>query len=347
MRQFTSSTLKRSLGIGLVGGTLLASGMVLAAENLRMSTLGPGTSPYIVMNTFATIVNDQLDDYSIQVNATGAATRHAVETAQGRSQFFMSSPNLYHMMATETGPYSDARGVGALADNLRTVFNFPMGFYHVTTFADSGIESFDDFADKKIFLGPPGGAAYQTARLYIEGMTGLEPEEDYDVVSLGWDAAAQSFQDGHIDVYFNPTLPPSPAISQIALTNEIRLLGIPDDKLDDPAMQPVLERPGFRLGEIPAGVYGDNQVAEGDIRTVGVTVGLVTNKDVPEEAVYRMTKAFWEGLEARAAQVPVLKNITLEDVFVDINTPLHPGAERYYREIGLEIPEAALAGRDE
>jgi TRAP transporter TAXI family solute receptor len=295
------------------------------------------------MNTFATIVNEALDDYKIQVNATGAATRHAVETAQGRSHFFMSSPNLYHMMATETGPYSEAKGVGTLAENLRTVFNFPMGYYHAVTFANSGIESFEDFAGKKVFLGPPGGAAYQTTRLFIEGMTGLEPEEDYDVVSLGWDAAAQSFQDGHIDVYFNPTLPPSPAITQIALTNEIRLLGISDDKLNDPALAPALERPGFRLGEIPAGVYGKNQVTEGDIRTIGVTVGLVTNKDVPEEAVYQMTKAFWEGLEARVAQIPALKNITLEDVFTDINTPLHPGAERYYREIGLEVPEQALS----
>lgn len=343
MRHLKTRDFKSCLGAGLLGATLLAGSAAQAAENLRMSTLGPGTSPYIVMNTFATIVNEALDDYAIQVNATGAATRHAVETAQGRSDFFMSSPNLYHMMATETGPYSEAKGVGALAENLRTVFNFPMGYYHVVTFADSGIEDFDDIAGKKVFLGPPGGAAYQTTRLFIEGMTGLEPEEDYDVVSLGWDAAAQSFQDGHIDIYFNPTLPPSPAITQIALTNEIRLLGIPDDKLDDPALAPVLERPGFRLGEIPAGVYGENQVTEGDIRTIGVTVGLVANKDVPDEAVYQMTKAFWEGLGARAAQIPVLKNITLEDVFTDINTPLHSGAERYYREIGLDIPEQALS----
>lgn len=340
------SNLRCFVTTGLFCSALLAGGATSAAENLRMSTLGPGTSPYIVMNTFATIVNEALDDYDIQVNATGAATRHAVETAQGRSHFFMSSPNLFHMMATETGPYIDAQGVGALAENLRTVFNFPMGFYHVVTFADSGIESFDDIEGKKVFLGPPGGAAYQTTRLYIEGMTGLKHNEDYDVVALGWDAAAQSFQDGHIDVYFNPTLPPSPVISQIALTNDIRLLGIPDDKLDDPAMKPVLERPGFRLGEIPADAYGDGLVTEGDIRTVGVTVGLVANKDVPEQAVFDMTQAFWEGLEARAAQIPVLKNITLDHVFVDINTPLHPGAERYYREAGLEIPEEALAGRE-
>lgn len=335
-------SLSRLWLLGPLGMALALSTSTLATEHLRLSTLGPGTSPYIVMNTFATLVNDQVEGYQVQVNATGAATRHAVETAQGRSDFFMSSPNLFHMLATETGPYRSVAGVGRFADKLRTVFNFPMGYYHVVTHADDGIESFADLAGKKVFLGPPGGAAYQTSRMFIEGMAGLLPEEDYDVVSLGWDAAAQSFQDGHIDVYFNPTLPPSPVITQLTLTQQVRLLGIPDDKLEDPAMAPVLDRPGFRLGAIPEGTYGPNQLAEGDIRTVGVTVGLVTRDDMPEEAIYRMTKAFWEGLDERAGQIPVLKNIRLEDAFLDINTPLHPGALRYYREQGMEVPEEAL-----
>lgn len=343
MHYLKTPDLKSLLGAGLLGATLLAGSAVQAAENLRMSTLGPGTSPYIVMNTFATIVNEALDDYDIQVNATGAATRHAVETAQDRSQFSMSAPDIYQMMAAETGPYSEAKGVGALAGNLRTVFNFPMGYYHVVTFANSGIESFDDFAGKKVFLGPPGGTAVHTTSQLIEAMTGFKPEEDYEVVSLGWDAASQSFQDGFIDVYFNPTLPPSPVISQISLVNKIRLLGIPDDKLDAPGLQSLLDQTGFRVGMIPDEAYGENQVTEGNIRTIGSTVGLVTNKDMSDDAVYHMTKAFWEGLDARKGQIPALNNITLENVFTDINTPLHPGAERYYREIGLDIPEAALA----
>lgn len=189
--------------LGLVVAAALSAGAVMpatAAENLRLSTLGPGTSPYVVMNTFANIVNEKLPEYSIEVNATGAATRHAIETAMGRSQFFMSSPNLHHLMQTGTGPYTKVKGAAKLSENLRSLFNFPMGFYHVATFGDSGVESFEDFKGKRIFLGPPGGVAYETARLLIEAMTGYKAGEDYDVVSLGWDAASQSFQDGHIDV---------------------------------------------------------------------------------------------------------------------------------------------------
>lgn len=313
-----------------------------AEQNLRLSTLGPGSSPYIVMNTFANIVNEKVPGYSIQVNATGAATRHAIETAQGRSHFFMSAASVHQMMTTETGPFEKVRGASEMAKDLRTVFNFPIGYYHVVTFADSGITSFDDFKGKRVFLGPPGSAAYRTSELIVEGMTGFKADEDYRVATLGWDAAAQSFQDGHIDVYFNPTLPPAPVITQIALTNKIRLLSIPDEMVDAPGIKKMLARPGFRFENIPAGVYGDNQLTKGEIRAVGAGVGVGTSKDVPEEVIYQMTKAFWENLEERAKHLPILRNITLEQAFLDIHIPLHPGALRYYRELGLSIPPAAL-----
>ncbi|WP_302140062.1 TAXI family TRAP transporter solute-binding subunit [Halomonas alkalicola] len=339
MSQLMSSDLKLTLGAGLIGSALLTSGTTLAAENLRMSTLGPGTSPYIVMNTFATIVNDQVDGYSIQVNATGAATRHAVETAQGRSDFFMTSPFINHMMSQEIGPYANLPNAGELYDNLRAVLNFPLGYYHGVTFADSGITSYDDIKGQRVFLGPPGGAAYQIMELLIEGLTGYEAGEDYSVVSLGWDAASQSFQDGHIDVYFNPTLPPSPIITQMALSRDIRLLAIPEDRAATPDMQNILERPGFRLDSIPAGVYGDRQVTEGEVMTLASTVGIVTNQKLGEDVVYKMVKAFWEGLDEKSQQIPLLANISLEDALLDLNMPLHPGAEKYYRELGVSVPE--------
>nr|WP_067292079.1 TAXI family TRAP transporter solute-binding subunit [Marinobacterium profundum] len=314
-----------------------------AAQNMRMSTLGPGTSPYVVMNTFANIINEKLPEYSIQVNATGAATRHAVETAMGKSQFFMSSPNLHHLMQTETGPFSKAKGVGKQSEKLRALFNFSMGYYHIATFADSGINDFEDLKGKRVFLGPPGGVAYQTSRMIIEAMTGFKADEDYTVVGLGWDAAAQSFQDGHIDVYFNPTLPPSPVMSQVVLTNSIRLLSLPLDTSNNPGLQALLKRPGYGLGTIAAGTYGENQLTPGDINTVGVTVGIVTNQDLSEETAYKMTKTFWENIGERAQQTKMLRNITLENALVDLNIPLHPGAERYYREVKLDIPAGLSA----
>ena len=55
-----------------------------------------------------------------------------------------------------------------------------------------------------------------------------------------------------------------------------------------------------------------------------------------------MTKAFWEGLKESSADAPWMKKVTLDTAFRDINMPLHPGAAKYYKEIGLKIPDGIM-----
>lgn len=337
-----ASTLKH-LGRGLcaAAGMLLAASGVQAAENFRMGTLAPGTSNYIVLTTFANIVNEKLPEYRIQINSTGAGTRHIVDAANKRTDFFMHSPTVHEMMKASAGPFARLKNAPELAEELRAGFNFLAGYYHILTFADSGIDSLEEIKGKRVFLGPPGSAAARSTSMIVEGITGYKPGEDFETVELGWSAAAQSFQDGHIDVYFNFTLPPSPVITQIALTRDLRLLDLPQEKLQTAAMQKLLARPGFRLGKIPADAYGSGIVNEEDVTAVEVTVTFATHKDVPDEVIYKMTKAFWENIGERSKNMRSLREIKLEKVFQDLNMPMHPGALRYYEEIGLDIPAVA------
>ncbi len=313
----------------------------MATELLRMSTLGPGTSPNLVMTTFANIINQDLDDYEIQINATGAATRHVLEVAMGNTAFCMSSPALHSLMANQRAMFEPIDQAPELATRLRTVLNFPMGVYHIAVYESSGITSLDQAAGKRVFLGPPGGAAYATMSRLFEAVTGLVAGTDYEAVQLGWDAAAASFQDGNLDIYCNPTNAPSPVLTQIAVTNEIRFLGIPADQLETEAVQGLANRPGFGLGTLPAGVYGDNQVNEEDTTTLRVTVGIVTNQDADEEMIYQMTSTFFDGVTAMRDGAPWLAAITPEGAVADINVPLHPGALRALEELGVAIPDAA------
>lgn len=318
---------------------LVISGVSLQAsakETFRMSTLGPGTSPYMVMTTFANTVNKNSDDYSIIVNATGAATKHQLDTAKGKIEFYMSSPSIVHLMQNQKAMYKKIKNAKALSENLRAVLNFPMGVYHGTVYEKSDIKSMMDIKGKRVFAGPPGGAARRTVEKMIEAVTGYKPGKDYTSVKLGWDSAAQAFQDGNLDVYFVPTNAPSPVISQIALTNKIRFLGIPQAELESSdSVIALAKRPGFKFMKLPVGAYGKNQMNEEDIYTLAVTVGIGTHQDMSEDTIYRITKTFWENLEAQYEASPWLRNISLERAFDDLNMPLHPGAERYYRELGL------------
>src|SRR3546814_2030583 len=74
----------------------------------------------------------------VQVNATGAATAHALETARGRMDFFMSSPTVHAMMMQGTAMYAKITDAKELSTKLRGVFNFPPGYYHIVVYADSG-----------------------------------------------------------------------------------------------------------------------------------------------------------------------------------------------------------------
>lgn len=326
-----------ALGCALAFGALPRAE---AQEFYRLSTLGPGSSPYLVMSTFAQLVNEQLPDVSVQVNATGAATQHALEAALGRIDFFMSSPTVHAAMMDGRAMYVQIPNAAELSKDVRAILSFPIGLYHIVTYADSGIETLSDVKGRRVFLGPPGGGATVTMTNFLRAATGYEPGADFESVAVGWEAAAQAFQDGRLDVYINPTNAPSPVIEQMAVSRQIRLIGLTEEELAKPEVQSMLNRPGGTLGTIAPDTYGTNQANEEEVVAVGSNVGIGTGKHRSEEEIYKIVKAFWEAVEERRGTTPWLRNLRLETALDDLNMPLHPGAARFYRETGLEIPEA-------
>lgn len=333
------NSFNRLAGTVLVAASAAAAPGAYAQEFFRLATLGPGSSPYMVMSTFAQIVGERLDNVQIQVNATGAATQHALEAGSGNLDFFMWSASVHQNMVDGTAMYANIPQAPELSENLRAVFAFPLGLYHIITYADSGIERLEDLEGKTVFLGPPGGGATVIMQNVVEGATGLKPGEDFQQVQLGWEAAAQSFQDGRIDVYVNSTNVPSPVIQQMALSRQIRFLGLTEEHLEMDAVQAILNRPGGVMDEIAADAYGENQVNEEAVRTLGSIVGIGAGAHLQEEAVYEITKAFWEGVEIAAGSTPWLRQVSLDTALQDLNLPLHLGALRFYEEVGLTIPD--------
>ena len=109
MKRLSSLILAAALATGTTAG---------AQELIRMSTLGPGSSPNLVMTTFATVVNQNSDGIEIQVNATGAAPRHAVEAATERTDMFMYAPVIHSFMTNQQAMFADVDQAPALAGNL-------------------------------------------------------------------------------------------------------------------------------------------------------------------------------------------------------------------------------------
>lgn len=319
----------------LAGAALLfASTLAAQAELYRVASIAPGTTPFVVNTAIAKIASKYTEDIDLQVRATGAATQHFVEAGQGKIDFLFNSASINMMMVNQTGPFVDFPDNLAIEENVGAIFSYQMGPYHFVTNADSGIETLEDIKGRTVFAGPPGGAATVYVVKNIEAATGLKAGEDYEVVQFGFDAATQAFQDGKIDMIVLPSNVPNPLVEQFALTGKIRLVDVDMDRVEVDHMA------AMTLNEIAPDAYGDNQVNEEPVRTWGAMVNFSAGMHVPEDVVYELTKAIWEHRDELVQAAKWMEtSIRIEDAATFIPSRLHPGARRYYEEIGLTIEE--------
>ncbi|MEJ5219164.1 TAXI family TRAP transporter solute-binding subunit [Cognatishimia sp. D5M38] len=317
--------------------TALTTSLALASfaqaqeTTLKMATIAPSLGQAVTMATFANVVTDNLDNISIEVSGGGAATVHMMEVARGNLDMSMTSPVVYNLMAAGKAMYAKQAEAPELSKNLSLLMWFPYGAYHFAVRADSDIEVLDDLEGASVFLGPQGGGAYNAARGWIESTTGLVAGEDYDAIKANWQTGFQAFLDGKIDVYVNGCLDPCGNFIQFTETEDLRFIGPEDDQGE--AVEKFLGKWRYR-GNIEPGLYG-GQKNEDTVISFDTAVGIGVRGDLDEETVYLLTKTFWDNIEQVTSDAPWAKAL-------DINfaaskrglMELHPGAARYYKEVG-------------
>jgi TRAP transporter TAXI family solute receptor len=311
----------------------LATATIVQAEDqtLKMATIAPSLGQAITMATFANVVTDNLDGVSIEVSGGGAATVHMMEVARGNLDLSMTSPVVYNLMAGGKAMYASQADAPELAENLQLLMWFPYGAYHFAVRADSDIEFLDDIEGASVFLGPQGGGAYNAARGWVEATTGLVVGEDYDAITANWQTGFQSFLDGKIDVYVNGCLDPCGQFIQFTETEDLRFIG--PEVSEGEAVEKFLGNWRYRA-DIPADLY-DGQTNEGAVVSFDTAVGIAVRGDLNEETVYQITKTFWDNIEQVTSDAPWASAL---DVGFAASTrglmQLHPGAARYYEEVG-------------
>jgi TRAP transporter TAXI family solute receptor len=334
---------RRSLLIATATALLACANAPQASAQtlLRAQCGSPGSSSFVFMTTFQTIVQQNLP---VQINVTSgaAATRSTLDAARDQLDLFISSPAINYYMSEGKEMFAKTKDAPELFKNIRSIVNFPLGPYHIVTYESSGIKTLKDLKGKRLFLGPPGGSATVVALAIMEGATGYKPGVDYEQARLDWTSGQQAFQDKQVDAIVVPTELPSPMITQFALLDKIRLISIPDDALTTAPMKKILAVPGRTMGEIKPGTYGPNQVNTEPTKVVESWVGLSTSKTMDEDLVYKMTKALFEHIDQLHASAPFMASITKDTALSQVNAPLHKGALKYYREIGLKIDPALI-----
>ena len=309
-----------------------------AQQRYTVGSLAEGTTPFIVNTAWANAINKYMPGHKVTVSAVGAATKHAILVAQGKMDFSMYAPIQYRLLYKQIGPYKKITNGPELTEKISQLFSYPIGQYHVVVYESSGIKSFADIKGKKVFLGPPAGVATRNTKLIIDAMTGYQPGKDFVQVKMGWGAAAQAFQDRKIDVWITVTTSPSPSVSQLTLSNKIRLLSLDESKFDHPSWKKYISQPGRIMATIDPGAYGPNMVNTEPVLETGAVVGLAVRSDMDEDLVYNMMRAFWDHQEdAHAMASFMAKTINLENAVESLAHPVHPGALRFYKEKGIKL----------
>ena len=248
------------------------------------------------------------------VNAIGAGTLES-----GFSQSDVAT-----WAQTGTGIFEDRDAV----DNLRAIANLYPESIHLVASADASIESVADLAGKRVSMDEPGSGTLVDARIILEAY-GLS-EDDITPEYLKPQQAGDRMRDGAMDAFFFVGGFPAGGIAELASQHEITIVPIAGDE----ASGIVEQYPFFAQNTVPGGTY---EGVEDDVTTLSVGAQWVTSAEQPEELVYEITKALWNDNTRKLLDGghPKGAEIMLETALDGIGIPLHPGAERFYREAGV------------
>jgi len=216
---------------------------------------------------------------------------------------------------------------GAYKD-LRSVFSLHPEPANVVARPEANIRSFDDLKGKRFNVGNPGSGTRATVAQILDakGWT----MADFSLASeLRPDEHGSALCDGKIDAFFYAVGHPSANIQDPTTTCGARLVPV-----TGPAIDTLVARyPYFAKTVIPGGLYPNNP---NDVQTFGVLATFVTSAQVPEETVYLVVKAVFDNIDEFRKLHPALANLKPENMVKDgLAAPLHPGAERYFKEKGL------------
>jgi TRAP transporter TAXI family solute receptor len=299
----------------------LAAPVTLAAEFINVLTGGTSGVYYPLGVALTQIYGKVLPDAKTSVQATKASAENLNLLQAGRGEVaFTLGDSL-----SDAWKGNEEAGFKTKLDKLRTIAAIYPNYIHFIASADAGIKTLADLKGKRVSVGAPKSGTELNSREILKG-AGLTYKDLGKVEYLSYAESVELIKNRQLDATLLSSGLGVAAVRDLATSVKIVVLPIPPEivaKIGDTA---------YQNGTIPANTY-NGQTA--DVPTVTVQNFLVTHAGVPDDTVYKMTKAMFENQDAMIAAHAAAKAIKRETAAKGSPVPLHPGAEKYYREAGL------------
>jgi TRAP transporter TAXI family solute receptor len=309
-----------ALGVAL---GLAAAAPAGARSVFAVATGGTGGTYYPLGGILAQILSSNVKGLRVHAQTSNASIANIalIEKGEVESAFVQNDVAFWAYNGSDLEQFK-----GRPVKSIRHVAALYPEHVQLVATRESGIKSVRDLKGKRVVLGAPGSGnvADATAILKAYGIT----VNDVKAYYLGYAEGSARMKDNQADAMFVVSGFPTSAVTDLAVSKGILIVPLEDDMVQ----KITGEARFFASARIPANTYkGQSQ----EVKTIAVVATWIASETAPADLVYQMTKTLWEKRGELEKAHPKGKEIKLETALAGQAIPLHPGAEKYYRETGI------------
>ncbi|MFA5520736.1 MAG: TAXI family TRAP transporter solute-binding subunit [Castellaniella sp.] len=321
---------KLTLATGAAAVVAMMAAPLPAAAQQQFISIGTGGVTgvyYAAGGAICRLVNKDRAEHGLRcsVESTGGSVFNVNTIKAGELDLGVVQSDVGYNAYNGEGQFKE----GGAFKKLRSVFSLHPEPFTVVTRKEANIKSFDDLKDKRFNVGNPGSGTRASMEQLLEAR-GDDMKTFFKLASeLRPDEHGAALCDGKIDGFFYGVGHPSANIQDPTTTCGAKIV-----PLTGPAVDGLVDKyPHYAKVAIPGGLYANN---DEDIPTYGVLATFVSSEDVPENVVYQVVKAVFDNFDDFKKLHPAFAHLDRKDMVADgLSAPLHPGAEKYYKEKGL------------
>ncbi len=293
----------------------------------RFITIGTGgqTGVYFVVGqSICRLVNRGSTDHGLKCTApsTGGSIANINAIAAGDMDMGVAQSDWQYHAYNGTSQFE-----GSKMDDLRAVFSVHGEPFTVVARTDSGATDFDSLFGKRVNVGNPGSGQRGTMEVVLGAMG--KSIDDFSLASeLKSAEQSAALGDNKVDAIVFTAGHPNGSIQEATTTTDAKLIPVTGPAID----KLVADNPYYAKATVPGGMYKGN---DEDVETFGVKATFVTKASVPDDVVYQVVKAVFDNFDRFKGLHPAFATLKEEDMISGgLSAPLHPGAEKYYKERG-------------
>lgn len=312
---------KKILAVGIV--VLLIFTLVLSGcsgkTTLKMATGGVTGTYYAYSGAVSQVLSSKISNLSFDVQVTGASKANIYLVADKEADIAIVQNDVM---------YYANKGIDLFDGEAVTGFSAMAGCYAEVCqiVSKSTINTVSDLKGMRVSVGDIGSGCEFNARQILEAY-GIS-FDDIVVHNLSFNDSATAIKDGKIDAFFCVAGAPTTAIVELATSNNIKILEIDDEH----AGKLIESYPFYTKFDVPGGSY---KGVDSDVQTVAVVATYIVSDGLSEDLVYNMTKQLFESSDDIGKAHPKGAELNPEYSVSSISIPIHPGALKYYKEIGV------------